>query len=114
MAVDGLGDASSADVSLEANGGCSHSSTKREERPQPWSATLNHKHNLHTPPHPPDSAEQFSHQEIAMSADAIWLLTERLAGEHIAQLYSSDTVLIESLRIFAMHGLSRREAVFLF
>ena len=48
-----------------------------------------------------------------MSADAIWVLTERLAGEHIAQLYSSDTVLIESLRIFATHGLSRREAVFL-
>jgi PAS domain S-box-containing protein len=48
-----------------------------------------------------------------MSADAIWVLAERLAGEHIAQLYSSDTVLIESLRIFTTHGLSRREAVFL-
>jgi len=77
------------------------------------SATLNHRDNLRTLPHPPDSAERFSHQEIAMSADAIWVLTERLAGEHIAQLYSSDTVLIESLRIFTTHGLSRREAVFL-
>ena len=48
-----------------------------------------------------------------MSADAFWVLTERLAGEHIAQLYSSDTVLIESLRIFTTHGLSRREAVLL-
>src|SRR5688572_33140594 len=77
------------------------------------SATLNHRENLRTLPHPPDSAERFSHEQIAMSADTIWVLTERLAGEHIAQLYSSDTVLIESLRIFAMHGLSRREAVFL-
>src|ERR671925_511135 len=77
------------------------------------SATLNHRHNLHTLAHPPDSADRFSHEEIAMSADAIWVLTERLAGEHIAQLYSSDAVLIESLRIFATHGLARREAVFL-
>jgi PAS domain S-box-containing protein len=77
------------------------------------SAALNHRENLRTLPHPPDSAERFSHQEIAMSTDAIWVLTERLAGEHIAQLYSSDTVLIESLRMFTTHGLSGREAVFL-
>lgn len=48
-----------------------------------------------------------------MNADAIGVLAERLAGEHIAQLYSSETVLIESLRIFTTHGLSRREAVLL-
>ena len=77
------------------------------------SETLNHRHNLHRLPNPPDSGDRFSHEEIAMSADAIWVLTERLAGEHIAQLYSSDTVLIESLRIFATHGLARREAVLL-
>jgi PAS domain S-box-containing protein len=73
----------------------------------------NHWQNRTLPRASLGSAERFSHEEIAMSADAIWVLTERLAGEHIAQLYSSDTVLIESLRIFAMHGLSRREAVFL-
>jgi PAS domain S-box-containing protein len=78
------------------------------------SASFNHRQNLRTLPRASlGSAERFSHEEIAMSADAIWVLTERLAGEHIAQLYSSDTALIESLRIFAMHGLSRREAVFL-
>lgn len=77
------------------------------------SATLNHRDNLRILQHPPDSAERLSHHEVAMSTDAIWVLAERLAGEHIAQLYSSDTILIESLRIFTTHGLSRREAVLL-
>jgi PAS domain S-box-containing protein len=48
-----------------------------------------------------------------MSAEAIWILAERPSGEHIAQLYSHDTVLVESLRMFTTHGLSRREAVLL-
>jgi PAS domain S-box-containing protein len=77
-------------------------------------ASVSYRENLPAPPHASAvPAERFSHTDIAMSAGAIWLLTERLAGEHIAQLYSSDTVLIESLRVFATHGLSRREAVFL-
>jgi PAS domain S-box-containing protein len=78
------------------------------------SAISTHRENLGTLPGASlGSADRFSHEEIAMSADAIWVLTDRLAGEHIAQLYCSDTVLIESLRIFTTHGLSRREAVFL-
>jgi hypothetical protein len=48
-----------------------------------------------------------------MSAEAIWVLAERPSGEHIAQLYSHETVLIESLRMFTTHGLSRGEAVLL-
>src|ERR1700687_6526484 len=48
-----------------------------------------------------------------MSAKAIWMLAERLSGEHIAQLYSHETVLVESLRMFTAHGLSRGEAVIL-
>ena len=48
-----------------------------------------------------------------MSAEAIWILAERLSGEHIAQLYSHETVLVESLRMFTTHGLSRGEAVVL-
>lgn len=48
-----------------------------------------------------------------MSAEAIWILAGRLSGEHIAQIYSHDTVLIESLRMFTTHGLSRGETVFL-
>jgi PAS domain S-box-containing protein len=48
-----------------------------------------------------------------MSAEAIWILAERISGEHIAQLYSHDTVLVESLRMFTTHGLSRGEAVLL-
>ena len=48
-----------------------------------------------------------------MSAEAIWILAERLSGEHIAQLYSHETVLVESLRMFTTHGLSRGEAVLL-
>jgi PAS domain S-box-containing protein len=48
-----------------------------------------------------------------MSAEAIWILAERLSGEHIAQLYSHDSVLVESLRMFTRHGLSRGEAVLL-
>ena len=48
-----------------------------------------------------------------MSAEAIWILAERLSGEHIAQLYSHDTVLVESLRMFTTHGVSRGEAVLL-
>jgi PAS domain S-box-containing protein len=48
-----------------------------------------------------------------MSAEAIWILAERPSGEHIAQLYSHDTVLVESLRMFTTHGLSRGEAVLL-
>ena len=48
-----------------------------------------------------------------MSAEAIWILAERLAGEHIAQLYSHETVLVESLRMFTTHGMARGEAVLL-
>ncbi len=48
-----------------------------------------------------------------MSAEAIWVLAERPSGEHIAQLYSHDTVLMESLRMFTTRGLSRGEAVLL-
>jgi PAS domain S-box-containing protein len=48
-----------------------------------------------------------------MSAEAIWVLAERPSGEHIAQLYSHDTVLMESLRMFTIQGLSRGEAVLL-
>ena len=48
-----------------------------------------------------------------MSAEAIWILAERLSGEHIAQLYSHETVLVESLRMFTTHGVSRGEAVLL-
>jgi len=57
--------------------------------------------------------DQFSTKEIAMSAEAIWVLAERPSGEHIAQLYSHDTVLIESLRMFTTHGLLRGEGVLL-
>jgi PAS domain S-box-containing protein len=78
------------------------------------SAPTTHREHLPTLPLASlGSADRFSHEEIAMNADTIWVLTERLVGEHIAQLYSSDTVLIESLRIFTTHGLSRREAVVL-
>jgi hypothetical protein len=48
-----------------------------------------------------------------MRRDAIWVLAKRLAGQHIAHRHSSDTVFIESLRIFTTHGVSRREMVFL-
>jgi PAS domain S-box-containing protein len=48
-----------------------------------------------------------------MNAEAIWVLAERPSGEHIAQLYSHDTVLMESLRMFTTCGLSRGEAVLL-
>lgn len=48
-----------------------------------------------------------------MSAEAIWILAERPSGEHIAQLYSHETILVESLRMFTTHGLSRGEAVLL-
>jgi len=48
-----------------------------------------------------------------MSAEAIWILAERLSGEHIAQLYSHETVLVESLRMFTTHGVSRGEAILL-
>ena len=48
-----------------------------------------------------------------MSAEAIWVLAERPSGEHIAQLYSHETVLVESLRMFTTHGVSRGEAVLL-
>ena len=48
-----------------------------------------------------------------MSAEAIWILGERPSGEHLAQLYSNETVLIESLRMFTTHGVSRGEAVLL-
>jgi PAS domain S-box-containing protein len=57
--------------------------------------------------------DQFSKKEIAMSAEAIWVLAERPSGEHIAQLYSHETVFIESLRMFTTHGLLRGEAVLL-
>jgi PAS domain S-box-containing protein len=61
----------------------------------------------------PNSADLSSQSEIAMSAEAIWVLAERPSGEHIAQLYSHETVLVESLRMFTTHGLSRGEAVLL-
>ena len=78
------------------------------------SASLHHQDNLRTPPGASlRSADRFSHEEIAMSAEAIWILAERLSGEHIAQLYSHETVLVESLRMFTTHGLSRGEAVLL-
>ena len=48
-----------------------------------------------------------------MSAEAIWILAERLSGEHIAQIYSHETILVESLRMFTTHGLSRGEGVLL-
>ena len=48
-----------------------------------------------------------------MSAEAIWVLAERPSGEHIAQLCSHETVLIESLRMFTTHGLLRGEGVLL-
>ena len=48
-----------------------------------------------------------------MSAEAVWILAERLSREHIAQLYSSETVLIESLHMFIAHGLSGGESVIL-
>jgi PAS domain S-box-containing protein len=48
-----------------------------------------------------------------MTAEAIWILAERPSGEHIAQLYSHETILVESLRMFSTHGLSRGEAVLL-
>lgn len=60
-----------------------------------------------------NSADQFSNKEVAMSAEAIWVLAERPSGEHIAQLYSHETVLVESLRMFTTHGLLRGEAVLL-
>lgn len=45
--------------------------------------------------------------------DAVWILAERPPREHVAQLYPSDNVLIESLRMFTTHGLSHGEAVVL-
>ena len=50
---------------------------------------------------------------IAMNAAAIWILAERPSGEHLAQLDSHETVLIESLRMFTTRGVSRGEAVLL-
>ena len=47
------------------------------------------------------------------TAEAVWILAERPAREHIAQLYSGDVSLLESLRIFTGHGLSRGESVIL-
>jgi PAS domain S-box-containing protein len=52
-------------------------------------------------------------KRVAMSAEAIWILAERLSGEHIAQVYSHETILSESIRMFTSHGLSRGEAVLL-
>ena len=48
-----------------------------------------------------------------MGTDAIWILAERPAQEHIAQPYESDNVLLESLKLFSAQGLSRGEAVIL-
>jgi PAS domain S-box-containing protein len=50
---------------------------------------------------------------MAMSAEAVWILAERLSREHIAQLYSSEASLVESLHMFTSHGLSGGEAVVL-
>src|SRR5688572_30475673 len=58
-------------------------------------------------------SDQLSRKGNVISAEAIWILAERLSGEHIAQLYSSETVLVESLRMFTAHGLSRGETVVL-
>jgi PAS domain S-box-containing protein len=54
-----------------------------------------------------------SQVEMAMSAEAVWILADQLSREHIAQLYSNETVLVESLRLFTGHGLSAGEAVIL-
>ena len=59
----------------------------------------------HTASHPPDLGGSVFAKESA-SAEAIWILAERLSGEHIAQVYSHETVLVESLRMFTTHGLS--------
>ena len=45
--------------------------------------------------------------------EAVWILAERPPREHSAQVYSDDTVLMESLRMFTAQGLSRGEAVVL-
>jgi PAS domain S-box-containing protein len=67
----------------------------------------------HTASHPPELGGSVFAKESAISAEAIWILAERLSGEHIAQVYSHVTVLVESLRMFTTHGLSRGEAVLL-
>ena len=45
--------------------------------------------------------------------EAVWILAERPSREHVAQVYSGDNVLMESLRMFTAQGLSRGEAVVL-
>ena len=45
--------------------------------------------------------------------EAVWILAERPHREHVAQVYSDDNVLMESLRMFTAQGLSRGEAVVL-
>ena len=78
------------------------------------SATLEPSMNpSHTASHPPELGGSVFAKESAISAEAIWILAERLSGEHIAQLYSHETVLVESLRMFTTHGVSRGEAVLL-
>src|SRR6202165_5724941 len=78
------------------------------------SATLEPSMNpSHTASHPPELGGSVFAKESAISAEAIWILAARLSGEHIAQVYSHVTVLVESLRMFTTHGLSRGEAVLL-
>jgi PAS domain S-box-containing protein len=60
-----------------------------------------------------NSVYRVSKRAIAMSTEAIWVLAERTSGEHIAQLYPHEAVLIESLRTFTTDGLLRREGVLL-
>jgi PAS domain S-box-containing protein len=45
--------------------------------------------------------------------EAVWILAERPPREHVAQVYSDDNTLMESLRMFTAQGLSRGEAVVL-
>jgi PAS domain S-box-containing protein len=45
--------------------------------------------------------------------EAVWILAERPPREHVAQVYSGDSVLMESLKMFTAQGLSRGEAVVL-
>ena len=45
--------------------------------------------------------------------EAVWIVAERPAREHVAQVCSGDSVLMESLKMFTAQGLWRGEAVVL-
>jgi len=45
--------------------------------------------------------------------ETVWILAERPPRGHVAQVYSGDNVLVESLRMFTTQGLLRGEAVVL-